>query len=265
MPDITLGDFGSTKICGQAQAHNNVYEKIERSTFFRQILIQAMGPDYPTESSQYSFVGMQGLRWLAERISTTSATGTCIDIGCGEGSLSIWLHRLCDRKITGYDTSEKAIEIAKKKNHFNCNFVVADFCHLPIDDDSVAVISALDCVQHAQSPLLLATELARISAPGTRLIFTHWMRRLDPRMLARYDLLCSAFCAAKFKIEEVIDLDPNLDIQFRVYAYVHANRTLLEEELGSTLLYSLMSEAHHLHPRRSKVGHLAVSAVWDPN
>jgi len=264
MQDITRGDFGNPQIYEQVRAHNNVYDAIERSTYFRQILTQAMGTDYPPESAQYSFIGMQGLCWIAERISMTSA-GVCIDIGCGEGSLSNWLHRLCGRKITGYDTSEKAIQIAMKKNHLNCNFVVADFCRLPIDDGSVAAISALDCVQHAPSPLLLANELARISIPGTRLIFTHWMRRFDPIMLARYDPLCSALSAAEFKIEEVTDLDPNLNIQFRVYAYVHANRKLLEEELGSMLLDSLMSEAHHLHPRRSKVGHLAVSAVWDPN
>jgi len=61
----------------------------------------------------------------------------------------------------------------------------------------------------------------------------------------------------------VIDLDPNLDIQFRMYAYVHANRTLLEEELGSMPLNSLISEAYHLHSRKNKMGRLAVSAVWD--
>jgi hypothetical protein len=89
------------------------------------------------------------------------------------------------------------------------------------------------------------------------------MRLFDPAMLAQYDPLCIALSKARFKIEEVIDLDPSLNMQFRVYAYVHANRILLQKELGNTLLHSLMSEAHHLHPLRRTVGHLAVSAVWN--
>ena len=263
MQNVTNDLCDTSQVITKAQSHNHVYEAIERSEVFRKILAQAMGSDYPTDSTQYSFVGMQGLRWIAEKISKASS-GTCIDIGCGDGSLSTWLQLLCNRKITGCDTSEKAIKIAKCKSQNNNDYLVADFCRLPIADGTVAAISALDCVQHAESPLLLVKELTRVSIPGTRFVFTHWMGLFDPIKLVRYDPLCSALSTAGFKIEEVINLDLNLDTQFRVYAYAHANRVLLEKELGSTLLHSLMSEAHHLHPLRSKVGHLAVSAIWCP-
>ncbi|WP_083438874.1 class I SAM-dependent methyltransferase [Herbaspirillum autotrophicum] len=264
MQTVTRKKTGALQIQDKARAHDDVYDAIERSILFQQILAQAMGNDYPPDSTQYSFVGMQGLRWLAKRIES-APDGTCIDLGCGDGSLSVWLHRLCGRKITGCDISEKAISIAKKKAHIDCDFVVSDFCQLPFDNGSVTAISALDCIQHAQSPLLLANELARISVPGTRFLFTHWMRLLAPKILAQYDPLCLALHTAKFRIKEVFNLDPSLNMQFRVYAYVHANQGLLEEKLGSTLFHSLISEARHLHPVRNDVGHLAVSAIWNPD
>jgi SAM-dependent methyltransferase len=243
-----------------ANAHNRIYASLSHSPLFAQILAHAMGADYPLDSTQYSFVGMQGLRWVADRIRSAPA-GTFLDVGCGDGSLARWLAKLSARPMLGSDISGKAIEIASrgKKPVDDCEFFVADFCAIPLKSGAVSAITALDCVQHAE-PSILAAELARVCIPGGHFFFTHWMK-LPAAQLAQSDPFCASLAAAGFSIADTIDLDPNLAVQFMVYAYVHANKAVLVRELGAELFSSLMYEAQHLYPLKGKVAHLGVWAT----
>jgi 2-polyprenyl-3-methyl-5-hydroxy-6-metoxy-1,4-benzoquinol methylase len=243
----------------KAQAHDRIYSAIARSPLFHRLLANVMGADFPTGSTQYSFVGLTALRWIADRLNAASP-GHCIDVGCGDGSLTQWLCELSARPLTGMDVSAKAIELAVSRARDGCDFAVADFCRMPLPDGSVRVVTALDCVQHAPTPAHFAAELSRVCTPGASVLFTHWMPLLLADELADRDPLCSALRDHGFRVEEVLDIDPGLTRQFQVYALVHSNQEWVRRELGHELYESLMFEARHLHTRRGRVGHLAVRA-----
>lgn len=245
---------------GQASAHDRIYAALAKSSLFQHILVHAMSADYPTGSTQYSFVGMSALSWLADRLRS-APVGLTVDAGCGDGSLTQWLSDLSTRPMIGLDTSTKAIELATSRSTPGCEYVLANFCRMPLALASVSAVTALDCVQHATTPAFLAAELSRVCKSGARVLFTHWIPLLAPEKLEHRDPLCAALVSCGFRIKEAVDIDPSLAYQFRFYGYVHANRELIRHELGDELYGSLMYEAQHLHARRGKVGHMAVLAI----
>ncbi len=77
------------------------------------------------------------LAWLAER---TPASETILEIGCGPGEVTGYLHKLHGRCI-GTDASPKMIENAGK--YFpRARFEVQDFFHLSYPDGSMASVVA---------------------------------------------------------------------------------------------------------------------------
>ena len=250
--------YTAAKVLLGISPYDMIFQSISQSNLFRHIFTEAYGDNYIPGSAQFSYIGMSELNGMAAYFSAAPA-GLAIDIGCGEGSLTQHLRKLSGREIIGFDTSSKAIQIAEDRNIEGCRFGVAHFCALPLRPNSVAVVIALDCVQHADDPMVLARELARVSKAGAHLLITHWMPLyLEPLQLERHDPLCAALCAWGFTILEVIDLDPGLTQQFRVYAYVYANRDLVIRELGASLFDSLMLEARHFHIRKGAIGHLGI-------
>ena len=62
---------------------------------------------------------------------------TVLDVACGVGTTSTFLHKRYKSCITGIDIDSKFIEIANKHNHnTKINYIVADAMHLPFPDNS---------------------------------------------------------------------------------------------------------------------------------
>lgn len=71
-----------------------------------------------------------------------------LDFGCGEGtSCEFFRKHFPDAAITGIDVSEKSIEIARKKQIPNSNFVLYDGKQIPLKVDSFDLVFSA-CVFH---------------------------------------------------------------------------------------------------------------------
>ncbi|MGE5280067.1 MAG: class I SAM-dependent methyltransferase [Deltaproteobacteria bacterium] len=103
-----------------------------------------------------------------------------LDIGCGNGSLALYLLDTvgdkCALEITGVDISEMDVELARRKAAFfevsRCRFEVADGCRLPFPDASFDVVTALEIIEHVARPPELLREIYRVLKPGGAAVLT---------------------------------------------------------------------------------------------
>lgn len=85
-----------------------------------------------------------------------------LDIGCGTGMLLDDLKEV--GSAVGLDYSMLALEYCRKRNLPNLGR--ADACNLPVQDDSVDVITALDVIEHIGDDAGMLAEMQRVLKPG---------------------------------------------------------------------------------------------------
>ena len=93
-----------------------------------------------------------------------------LDAGCGAGLLAVMAARRGAR-VTGVDVSEQLVRDAAARGG-GPEYVVGDLEALPFADVSFDAIAALNSVPYARDAAAALAELARVTAPGGRLLFT---------------------------------------------------------------------------------------------
>ncbi len=94
--------------------------------------------------------------------------GKFLDIGCGMGGFTRYVKYLKpDMKVCGCDISNRALEIAKKKDIKNeINYFKYDICDIKIKDDFFDYISIFDVLEHLENPLKAINEVNRVLKKG---------------------------------------------------------------------------------------------------
>lgn len=85
-----------------------------------------------------------------------------LDVGCGTGMLLEDLQQLGN--AYGLDFSPVALEYCRQRHLSNLGR--ADACHLPVQSNSVDVLTALDLVEHIRDDVQLLDEFHRVLRPG---------------------------------------------------------------------------------------------------
>jgi SAM-dependent methyltransferase len=116
-----------------------------------------------------------------ERIAKEPAEGLLCDLGCGDGSLLMRLQGEC----LGIDVSRVALERVPQQ----IPRIAADLDapRLPLRDSSIGACTLLDALPYVESPRALLSEIARVLAPGGRLLVSVPNGRQVTRL---WDLLC---------------------------------------------------------------------------
>lgn len=87
-----------------------------------------------------------------------------LDLGCGDGVIFYLLQKKIKNnnlKLYGIDLSEKAIEIAIKKNPFG-NFKVADVYKIPYEENYFDLVLSSDVIEHILEPKKMLSEIRRV-------------------------------------------------------------------------------------------------------
>jgi ArsR family transcriptional regulator len=96
-----------------------------------------------------------------------------VDIGCGEGYLTIEVARWA-RRVLAIDRSASVLARAKalaaRRRASNITFKRGDLERLPLDDATVDVAVLSQALHHAADPARAAAEAVRVLRPGGRLL-----------------------------------------------------------------------------------------------
>ncbi|WP_408586490.1 class I SAM-dependent methyltransferase [Novosphingobium sp.] len=98
-----------------------------------------------------------------------------VDIGCGAGELSLALARLRpDARVTGIDLSEALLDVARERGEAQSNltFEQADASRWSSTDSPPDLYVSRHGVMFFDDPPAAFAHLARVAAPGARLVFS---------------------------------------------------------------------------------------------
>ena len=101
------------------------------------------------------------------------STPRCVDIACGTGDIALQIaERFPDAEILGIDLTPEMIELAKARNHkTRVSFTTGDMSHLPLEDDSVDILTGGYAIRNAPDLGETLTEFARVLKPGAQAVF----------------------------------------------------------------------------------------------
>ena len=142
-----------------------------------------------------------------------------LDLGCGNGRL-LELFKDKDIEYIGVDTSEKLIEIAKKK-YPDGKFQVADALNLPFEDnyfDKVFSIAVLHHIPSKEYRLRFLKEAKRVLRKDGLLILTVWdlwRRPKTLKLILKYTLL-KIFKESKLDFKDIF-----VPWQNKILRYLH--------------------------------------------
>jgi SAM-dependent methyltransferase len=100
-----------------------------------------------------------------------------VDVGCGTGNATLAAARKGAHAI-GVDPAARLLEVGRARAGENCleaTFVQGDAASIPLETASADVVLSVFAVIFAPDPAAAATEMARLTAPGGRIVLTAWL------------------------------------------------------------------------------------------
>jgi SAM-dependent methyltransferase len=100
-----------------------------------------------------------------------------VDLGCGTGNGALAAALQCAH-VTGVDPAGRLLEVAGARaaeSGVHASFVQGDAASIPLPTASADVVLSVFGVIFAPDPAAAATEIARVTAPGGRVLLTAWL------------------------------------------------------------------------------------------
>lgn len=152
-----------------------------RSPRLRTLFTTVFDDTLPPEVEPFSFVPVDGMRLIAERLGL-SAGERLLDLACGRGGPGMWIARETGAQLVGVDFSKVAIEHAEQRRALfgleeRAEFKLGEFGALAaagIADESVDGVMCVDAVQFAPDLPAALADILRVLRPGRRLALTNW-------------------------------------------------------------------------------------------
>jgi SAM-dependent methyltransferase len=143
-----------------------IYER-----FWRPLVLRAfVGPSGPNAAEE---------RRMALAALAIEAGDQVLDVGCGPGNYTRHLARAAGDGLTlGLDASESMVAAAAKRGGGeNLAYLRGDACALPFGDESFDAVCSVGVIHMVEDPLGAVAEMARVLAPGGRLVVLASCRR----------------------------------------------------------------------------------------
>ncbi|MHB8612990.1 MAG: class I SAM-dependent methyltransferase [Candidatus Dormibacteraceae bacterium] len=100
-----------------------------------------------------------------------------VDVGCGTGNAAL-LAAQRGAQTTGVDPADRLLDVARARaaqNGVNATFVRGDAASIPVATASADIVLSIFAVIFAPDPVAAAAEMARVTAPGGRILLTAWI------------------------------------------------------------------------------------------
>ena len=113
---------------------------------------------------------------VVERAAISSGDRV-VDVGCGTGNAALLAARL-GAQTTGVDPAARLLDVARARaaeSGVTATFVQGDAASIPVATASADVVLSVFGVIFAPDPVAAAAEMARVTAPGGRILLTAWI------------------------------------------------------------------------------------------
>jgi SAM-dependent methyltransferase len=100
-----------------------------------------------------------------------------VDVGCGTGTAAL-LAAERGARVTGVDPAARLLEVGRAEaaaRGLDATFALGDAAALPLADAEADVVLSAFGVIFAPDPRAAAAELARVTAPGGRIVLSAWI------------------------------------------------------------------------------------------
>jgi ubiquinone/menaquinone biosynthesis C-methylase UbiE len=168
-----------------------------------------------------------------------------LEVGCGTGHWSKFFSTK-GYEITGIDTSERMITIAKNKNIARSSFHVMDGHSMSFADNSFDIAAAITTLEFVTAPDTMIAEMARcVRKPGGKLLFGV-LNALSEYNQARKNETGSPYASAALFSPEKLKrlLEPLGQVQMIIAGFVPRHRWLLPLAPVFELAGRLMKNQH---------------------
>ncbi|KAK3020322.1 hypothetical protein RJ639_046534 [Escallonia herrerae] len=131
---------------------------------------------------------------------------TIVDVGCGIGGSSRYLARKYGAQCQGITLSPVQVQMAQalaaeQGLADKVSFQVADALNQPFSDGQFDLVWSMESGEHMPDKMKFVSELARVAAPGARIIIVTWCHRdlapseesLRPKEKELLNKICNAF------------------------------------------------------------------------
>lgn len=143
-----------------------------RNVLLSHALILWDGGDERYKGADHKF--MPVYRYLAQQIVKDYAGGRadCLDLGCGEGQMTVEIARLSDLEVTGLDIEPEVLELARRYaeecgvDESRMHWVCADVHALPYPDDSFDLVVSRGSMPFWRDQETAVRETWRVLRPG---------------------------------------------------------------------------------------------------
>jgi len=113
-----------------------------------------------------------------------------LDVACGPGFLTLALARCC-AEATGFDATDAFLELARReaadREQHNVVFQHGDAEALPFGDGSFECVTCRAAFHHFPRPERVLAEMARVTAPGGRILIADLLGSEDPVAAGHHD------------------------------------------------------------------------------
>ena len=100
-----------------------------------------------------------------------------VDLGCGTGNAAL-LAAAHGARVTGVDPAARLLEVAREqaaRGSLEADFVKGDAAAIPLADGEADLVLSVFGVIFAPDPGAGAAEMARVTAPGGRIVLSAWI------------------------------------------------------------------------------------------
>ena len=192
-----------------------------------------------------------------EILAATDGAASVLDVGCGSGRLTVEL-ALGGAAVTGIDVSDARLAAARERAGraaVDVAFLHADMTEpLPFDDGAFAAAVSRLSLMIAPDPVRVLRELARVVAPGGRVVTAVWARVEDNPWFGEPRAAVAAVLGAERAAFARVfgrlgDLDELVELHRR--AGLDATGMVIRDELRPP------SAADHWRDLTASIGHFA--------
>jgi SAM-dependent methyltransferase len=233
-----------------------MFEAQARSPTLREAWRDAYGDDYPEDADPFSFVTRTDLGRIASALALKRGDHL-VDVGCGAGGPGAHVARATSARLTGIDSSEAALELARSRHlevlARGSSFEHGHFADTGLPDESADGVMSTDALLFAADQAGAFRELARILKRGSRLAFTSFELRSRSQSLGTGPISnYRPFLEGAGLRVEIYEEAPDWEARMRaVFAGILERREKLTRELGDPAASLTFAWASHRPPELS--------------